>query len=140
MLSIDIRHPDVEKFINIKKDLSKVTGANISVLVRDDFMEAVKQDKDYILRWPCNNEAYEQYAINELETQMQDKEYNTLQSFRRLDGKTYYCKKVKAKEVWNQIIEAAHGSAEPGIIFVDKHWNNSPDTVYPSYKGVTTNP
>jgi ribonucleoside-diphosphate reductase alpha chain len=130
MLSIDIRHPDVEKFINIKKDLSKVTGANISVLVRDDFMEAVKADQDYILRWPCD-------ATFSIDSGIQiDKlEYNIL-----TQGALGYYKKVKAKEVWNQIIEAAHGSAEPGIIFVDKHWDNSPDSVYPTYKGITTNP
>lgn len=110
MLSIDIRHPDVEKFINIKKDLTKVTGANISILIRDDFMEAVKTDSTYVLQWPCNSD------------------------------KPSVTKEVKAKEVWDQIIAAAHGSAEPGIIFVDKHWNNSPDSVYPTYKGITTNP
>lgn len=140
MLSIDIRHPDVEKFINIKKDLSKVTGANISVMVRDDFMEAVKADKDYILRWPYDTAAYEQEFIDDAKKQLKDKEYNMLYSFIRLDGKKYHIKKVKAKEVWNQIIEAAHSSAEPGILFVDKHWDNSPDTVYPTYKGITTNP
>lgn len=134
MLSIDIRHPDVEKFINIKKDLSKVTGANISVLVRDDFMEAVKQDKDYILRWPCTLELEDlkDTNYNELHNlDYEDHEYKT--------QKGYY-KKVKAKDVWDQIIAAAHGSAEPGIIFVDKHWDNSPDSVYPTYKGITTNP
>lgn len=128
MLSIDIRHPDVEKFINIKKDLSKVTGANISILVRDDFMEAVKADKDYILRWPCNNEVTEDAGSFGSTFQINEKNEKTI------------VKRVKAKEVWNQIIESAHTCAEPGILFVDKHWEYSPDTVYPTYKGITTNP
>lgn len=150
MLSIDIRHPDVEKFINIKKDLSKVTGANISVMVRDDFMEAVKADKDYILRWPCTFENTEwidgltrENGVGFDETK-HPKIYNTLiplyDTSEENKGIICYAKRIKAKEVWNQIIEAAHGSAEPGIIFIDKHWNYSPDSVYPEYKGITTNP
>lgn len=133
MISIDVRHPDVFEFIDIKKDLTKVTGANISVMVRDDFMEAVKQDKDYILRWPCTDEFY---------NGVEDHDYNVLYPYFGLDKSQPkgYFKKIKAKELWNKLIEAAHGSAEPGILFVDRHWNYSPDTVYPKYKGVTTNP
>lgn len=139
MISIDIRHPDVENFINIKKDLTKVTGANISVMVRDDFMEAVKADRDYILRWPCNEEFFKEGV--------EKHDYNKLYPYFKVnindnveDKPIGYFKKVKAREIWNKLIEAAHGSAEPGILFIDKHWNYSPDTVYPKYKGVTTNP
>ena len=57
MITIDVRHPDVLEFVNCKKDRSKVTGANISVMLRDDFMEAVKKDEDYILRFPCDTPA-----------------------------------------------------------------------------------
>jgi len=110
MLSIDVRHPDVEHFITIKKDLTKVTGANISVMVRDDFMQAVKQNTNYTLRWPCDSD------------------------------NPSITKEIKARELWDKMIEAAHSTAEPGILFVDRHWDYSPDTVYPKYKGVTTNP
>jgi ribonucleoside-diphosphate reductase alpha chain len=55
MITIDVRHPDVFEFVNIKKDRTKVTGANISVMLRDDFMEAVKNDEDYMLRFPCRS-------------------------------------------------------------------------------------
>src|SRR5574344_2042940 len=54
MLSMNINHPDVEEFISKKQDLSKVTGANVSVQITDEFMEAVERDKDYILRFPCD--------------------------------------------------------------------------------------
>jgi len=54
LIDIDIRHPDVEEFITVKSDSTKVTGANISIKIRDDFMKAVNNDNDYILRYPCN--------------------------------------------------------------------------------------
>lgn len=134
MISIDVRHPDVEEFVIKKKDLTKVTGANVSVLLRDDFMEAVRDDKDYILRFPvdaplpkcdeCDYEVWE-YAG----------EYNKLYEF---DG--VHVKKIRAKELWNTIIECAHGTAEPGLMFLDKHWDRSPDSVYEEYKGHASNP
>ena len=54
MISIDVRHPDIEKFIEMKHDLSKVTGANVSIKIRDDFMYAVQDDAKFELRWPVN--------------------------------------------------------------------------------------
>ena len=54
MLSIDINHPDVMDFIKIKRDLSQVTGANISIKINNEFMKAVEADEDYILRFPCD--------------------------------------------------------------------------------------
>ena len=140
MISIDVRHPDVEKFITIKQDLTKVTGANISIQLRDDFMKAVKNDEDYMLRFPCHEEPYEKGIPEELKKLLEETAYNVLSKIRRADGKIYYCKKIKAREIWNKIIEAAHKSAEPGLMFLDKHWDYSPDSVYPQYKGVTTNP
>jgi len=129
MISIDIRHPDVMDFIKIKQDLTKVTGANISVMVRDDFMKAVEEDGDYILRFPCN-------AFDSISN---DSELAYNEIYTAGDG-TFSMMKIKAKEYWDALIEAAHGSAEPGIIFIDQHWNYSPDGVYEQYRGVTTNP
>lgn len=136
MISIDCRHPDVLDFINVKKDLTQVTGANISVQLRDDFMEAVKADGDYILRFPCNMDiGYAEYA-NKLPT-----EYNILTKAKTADPNvSIYHKRVKAREYFNTLVENNWISAEPGSIFVDRHWNYSPDGVYPQYKGVTTNP
>ena len=54
MVSMDVNHPDISDFIKIKKDLSKVTNANLSIKINDEFMQAVQDNKDYILRFPCN--------------------------------------------------------------------------------------
>lgn len=135
MISIDCRHPDVLDFIKIKADLTKVTGANISVQLRDDFMQAVKEDKDYQLRFPCDSP----------ET-MLELPYNELKVYERHEGgygknvqKVYY-RRVKAREYFLELIKNNWLSAEPGSIFVDRHWNYSPDGVYKQYRGVTTNP
>ena len=130
MLSIDINHPDVLDFIKIKRDLTKVTGANISVKLNDEFMKAVENDEDYVLRFPYN---LDQSLINSYS--IENYEYNKLEKINK-----GYIKRIKAKEYWDEIIKSAHGSAEPGIIFGDNHHNYSPDGVYPQFKGVTTNP
>lgn len=136
MLSMDIRHPDVLEFITAKQDLSQVTGANISVMIRDEFMEAVQRDGDYLLRFPCDNDFYGKADIS----MMEHMPYNDLITESTAHGPVAYYKKVKAKEYWDKIIECAWSSAEPGIMFIDRHWNYSPDGIYPQYRGVTTNP
>lgn len=132
MLSIDINHPDVMDFIKIKRDGTSVTGANISIKLNNDFMKAVENDEDYILRFPCDLQLGEGFASKDLE-------YNILKETFHSEHKVYY-KKIKAREYWDEIIKSAHGYAEPGIIFIDNHHNYSPDGVYPQFKGVTTNP
>jgi ribonucleoside-diphosphate reductase alpha chain len=131
MITIDCRHPDVFEFVNIKKDRKKVTGANISVMLRDDFMEAVKKDEDYILRFPCNTE----YKDTVWKHDIENLPYNIVQKV-----ETCYFKRIKAKELYDSIVENAWENAEPGQMFVDRHHDYSPDSVYPQYKGVTTNP
>lgn len=110
MLSMDCRHPDILEFILAKQDLTKLTGANISVGIRDDFMSAVEADTEYLLRWPVES------------------------------TEPTITKTVKAREIWNTLVECAWKTGEPGIIFLDNHWNNSPDTIYPQHRGITTNP
>ena len=121
MLTIDVRHPDVFEFVNIKKDRTKVTGANISVMLRDDFMEAVKNDDDYMLRFPCHLENGD--IIGTLE-----------------ESEKVVTKKIRAKELYDSIVENAWENAEPGQMFIDRHWDYSPDGAYEQYRGVTTNP
>ncbi|HTA83911.1 MAG TPA: adenosylcobalamin-dependent ribonucleoside-diphosphate reductase [Bacteroidia bacterium] len=110
MITIDIAHPDVENFVLIKQDLSKVTGANISVRLSDEFMEAVVADKEYTHRWPIESDS------------------------------PSVTKTVKARELWNTVIKAAHQSAEPGLIFWDRQHKYSTSSVYPGFKNVSTNP
>lgn len=126
MITIDCRHPDVFEFVNIKQDRTKVTGANISVNLRDDFMQAVIKNGDYILRWPCEE------PVADLGEELP---YNEL-----INKNGVFYKKIRAKELYDQIVHNAWDNAEPGQMFIDRQWNYSPDSVYPQYKGVTTNP
>lgn len=131
MLTLDVRHPDIEEFITKKQDLSKVTGANISVKVTDDFMEAVWKDDDYYLTFPVDAPKLR------LDPNSEDlDDYNVLHQ--DLDG--IYYKRVRAKKLWELLIHCAWNTAEPGIMFSDRHINFSPDGVYPQYRGVSTNP
>jgi ribonucleoside-diphosphate reductase alpha chain len=110
MLSMDIAHPDVEDFITIKQDLQKVTGANISIRLSDEFMKAVENNTEYTHRWPIDSDTPK------------------------------FSKTVKAKELWDTIIQCAHNTAEPGLIFWDRqHWYST-SSVYPGYKNTSTNP
>jgi len=110
MLSMDIAHPDIEDFITIKQDLQKVTGANISIRLSDEFMKAVESNAEYTHRWPIDSDTPK------------------------------FSKTVNAKELWDTIIECAHNTAEPGLIFWDRqHWYST-SSVYPGYKNTSTNP
>jgi len=129
MISIDINHPDVMEFIKIKRDLTKITGANISIKVNDEFMRAVENDEDYILRFPCDADISTLWNLSPFE-------YN--ETVRYSD--TTYFKKIKAKEYWNEIIKSAHNVAEPGILFWDNTLNNGLDAVYLQYKPKGVNP
>ncbi len=112
MLTIDIAHPDVADFVTIKQDLSKITGANISIRLSDEFMKAVDNDEEFTHRFPIDA------PIEQAE----------------------YTKTVKAKNLWNTIIECAHNTAEPGLIFWDRqHWYST-SSVYPEFKNSSTNP
>lgn len=139
MISIDIRHPDSPQFVVSKQDLTKITGANISVKISNDFMQAVENDEDYILRWPCNEDPKTILGIDSLE-------YNKLEEYSWADESTNgqikkgYCKKIKAKELWDSIIQCAWSSAEPGILFWDHILDNDPASVYEKYRAVSTNP
>jgi ribonucleoside-diphosphate reductase alpha chain len=133
MISMDVRHPDIAEFATIKNDETKVTGANISVFLRDDFMKAVEEGKDYILRFPCEAE---------LSVDKYDEWYPGWD-----DGGLHYIPKddvqvkvVNASELYDKIIHSAWFRAEPGQLFLDRFHNYSPDGVYEEYRGVTTNP
>jgi ribonucleoside-diphosphate reductase alpha chain len=110
MITLDIEHPDIENFITIKQDLSKITGANISVRLSDAFMQAVEEDKPFRLRFPVGSK------------------------------KPKLQREVHARELWNKIIHSAHQAAEPGILFWDRQHLYSTSSVYPEFKNVSTNP
>lgn len=130
MLSMSINHPDIEEFITKKQDLTKVTGANISVKVTDEFMRAVENDEEYFLRYPVNlsDELMKLYSLENYET-------NKLCEINR-----GYIKKVKARELWNTLMHCAWNTAEPGILFESTMHDYSPDGVYENMRMVSTNP
>lgn len=130
MLSMNINHPDIEEFITKKQDLTKVTGANISVKVTDEFMQAVIKDKEYFLRYPVNlsDSLMRLYSL-------ENYELNKLEEINR-----GFVKKVRARELWNTLMHCAWNTAEPGIMFKDRMINYSPDGVYPEFRMVSTNP
>ena len=133
MLSMNINHPDIEEFIIKKQDLSKVTGANVSVQVTDNFMNAVEEDKDYILRWPTTISISEDLEIDKMP-------YNELWFLQNDGEKPTYYKKIRAKELWDTLIHCAHNTAEPGIMFIDRIHNYSPDGTYDDFRAVSANP
>lgn len=132
MLSMSINHPDIEEFITKKQDLTKVTGANISVKVTDEFMQAVVNDEEYYLRFPVDVE---------LPKVREEIPYGELVPFGNLiDKNVSFIKKVRARELWDTLMHCAWNTAEPGIMFEGAMHNYSPDGVYPDFKMVGTNP
>lgn len=110
MLTISVHHPEIRTFIHIKENLKKVTGANISIRLSDEFMNAVKNGTDVELRFPVD-------AKDPKVRQM-----------------------VDAKALWEEIIAAAHQSAEPGLLFWDTIMKYCPANCYPDYTTISTNP
>lgn len=114
IITLDCRHPEVETFINIKRDRKKVTGANISIKWTDDFLQAVEKDEEYTLHWPVEASVEEAKVT----------------------------KTVKAKEVWDSYIDAAWDCAEPGALFWDTILREGPADCYASegFRTVGVNP
>ncbi|MFK5857653.1 MAG: adenosylcobalamin-dependent ribonucleoside-diphosphate reductase [Bacteroidota bacterium] len=112
MLSIGIKHPDAEDFIDAKMEQGKVTGANISIKLDDEFMNAIKNDSAYQQQYPVNSD------------------------------NPKYKKEINPRNLWNKIVHNAWSSAEPGILFWDTVINESIPDVYADYgfKTVSTNP
>ncbi len=109
-------HPDVEEFITVKQDLTRINGANLSVCVSDAFMDAVKHDTDWDLVFPDKN----------------DPDYDTkwdgyLPNWLALGKKPIVFKTIKARKLWDLIAEAAWRSAEPGVVFMERYnkWFNN---------------
>ena len=130
MISMHIEHPDAKEFIEKKQDLTKVTGANISVQIGDDFMKCVLNNEDYIQRWPID-------AKIDID---KNSEYDKLVETKDKNGKIAYYRRIKAKELWDTLIHCAWNTAEPGIIFKTRHYNYSPDGLYSQFRGTSTNP
>jgi ribonucleoside-diphosphate reductase alpha chain len=112
MLSISIKHPDAEKFIDAKLEAGKVTGANVSVRIDDEFMRCVVADKPYVQQYPVDAE------------------------------EPAYKQTIDARKLWKKIVFNAWKSAEPGILFWDTIIRESVPDSYADlgYRTVSTNP
>lgn len=112
MLSISIKHPDAEDFIDAKMTPGKVTGANVSVKIHDDFMNSVVSKKPYIQQFPIDK------------------------------ANPKFQKEIDASKLWDKIIANAWKSAEPGILFWDTIIRESVADCYADkgYRTVSTNP
>ncbi len=112
MLSVSIKHPDSEDFIDAKLEQGKITGANVSVKIDDEFMRAVESDGMYTQQYPVNAE------------------------------KPKTSKEIKAKDLWSKVVHNAWRSAEPGVLFWDTIINESVADCYADlgFETVSTNP
>ena len=112
MLSVSIKHPDAEAFVDAKMEEGKVTGANVSVKITDSFMEAAVNDKPFVQQFPINAE------------------------------QPVYSKEISAKKLWEKIVHNAWKSAEPGVLFWDTIITESLPDCYADlgFRTVSTNP
>ena len=112
MLSVSVKHPDSEAFIDAKMEQGKVTGANVSVKMHDDFMQAAINNQMYTQQYPIDAES------------------------------PIYTKEVDAAKLWKKVIHNAWKSAEPGVLFWDTITKESVPDCYADlgYKTVSTNP
>ena len=127
MLMLNDWHPDIEEFITVKEDLTRIPGANLSVCVSDAFMEAVRQDADWDLVFP--DITYYKY----------DEEWDgDLEGWRQKKYPIVRHGTVRARAIWDAIAGAAWKSAEPGVVFIDRY-NKLSNTWY-FEKIIATNP
>jgi len=112
MLSVSVKHPDAESFIDAKMSEGKVTGANVSVKITDEFMESVINYRPFIQQYPINSETPD------------------------------YVKSINAEELWKKIVHNAWRSAEPGVLFWDTIIRESVPDCYADigFRTVSTNP
>ncbi|MFA6533015.1 MAG: adenosylcobalamin-dependent ribonucleoside-diphosphate reductase [Patescibacteria group bacterium] len=103
-------HPDIEEFITVKQDLSKINGANLSLNISDAFMEAVEKDADWPLVFPdIKDPEYDQKWTGDLD------------AWKKMGKKVIVHKIVKARKLWDLVATAAWKSAEPGVVFMERY-------------------
>lgn len=112
MISMSVHHPQVEDFATVKNDDKSVTGANISLRLSDEFLQALLDNQEYEQRWPINSK------------------------------NPKFSRMVSAKKVWKTIVNSAWKRAEPGILFWDNILRESPADCYADFgfRTISTNP
>lgn len=114
MLMLDDWHPDIEEFITVKTDLSRINHANLSICASDSFMEAVKADGTWDLVFPDTTDPEYDEVWN-----------GDLTAWRALGKDVTVHRTVQAREIWQKICEAAWRSAEPGLVFMERYQKRS---------------
>jgi ribonucleoside-diphosphate reductase alpha chain len=110
MFMLDDWHPDVLNFINAKRDLGKITNANVSVSVSDEFMLAVRNDALWMLVYPS----------------IEHPAYNTewdgdIRAWRKKGYPVNIVKSIRARKIWDAIVDGAWHNGEPGVVFLDRY-------------------
>lgn len=136
LVTIDVKHPDIFDFVNSKADLTKINGANISVKIDNEFINAVKNNEDFYLRYPVDLD------LSKFTKDYIDAPYGQMHYIEdhENNNKICYVKKIKAKDLWDNIIHNNWLSAEPGILFWDNQNNYSLSNKYPNFQNVSCNP
>ncbi|MGH0053337.1 MAG: adenosylcobalamin-dependent ribonucleoside-diphosphate reductase, partial [Sphaerochaetaceae bacterium] len=127
MLILNVWHPDILDFIESKREMGKITNANISVGITDDFMDAVRSDGDWETFFPDTLDP----AYNELWD-------GDIEKWKNDGHKVQIHQKMKARKIWDAIVESAWASAEPGVFFLDRYNKMSNSWYYSSIQ--STNP
>lgn len=109
LISLNVHHPEIESFITSKHKTNEITGANISVMLTDEFLHAVEQDECYQQRWPIDSN---EPIINRI---------------------------VSARDIWNKLIKSARDTAEPGLLLIDNIHRYTPADCYETYRSQGTN-
>ena len=123
MGTFDIGHPDVMEFIRAKREDGRLRQFNLSLLITDEFMQAVKQDIDWQLAFPITPKEVEQDGLDVSEDQYVWREWPEPDNYVRNDEGLVCCKIYKtipARRVWDVIMASTYDFAEPGFVLIDK--------------------
>jgi ribonucleoside-diphosphate reductase alpha chain len=121
MATFDISHPDVRDFIKAKREDGRLRQFNLSLLITDEFMEAVETDSEWPLVFPLHHKEVEEVDLNNHE-QVVWREWPIHEGYVVKDG-LVACKvhkKIKARNLWDMIMSSTYDFAEPGFLLIDK--------------------
>lgn len=110
MLTLSIKHPDALHFSKMKLDESKVTGANVSLRITDEFMAAVENNSTFIQQWPIDSQEPKVTQV------------------------------INARELWDEIVDCAQKRGDPGLLMWDNITRNLPSEFYKGFESLSTNP
>lgn len=110
MLTLSIKHPDALHFSKMKLDETKVTGANVSLRITDEFMTAVENNSTFTQQWPIDSQEPKVTQV------------------------------INARELWNEIVDCAQKRGDPGLLMWDNITRNLPSEFYKGFESLSTNP